>query len=119
VAETAAKCGKAARVALKGLRRAEPLERGARGIGKEPRRIYSARELIRRAEDAGPFHNFPESFNKSIFKSNRQVINEDVYEPYLLQRGLIQRTPRGRIVTRLACEHLGLQSPSPADEKLF
>jgi len=34
VAETAAKCGKAARVALKGLRRAEPLERGARGGGR-------------------------------------------------------------------------------------
>jgi Holliday junction DNA helicase RuvB len=43
---------------------------------------------------------------------------EDVYEPYLLQRGLIQRTPRGRIVTRLACEHLGLQSPA-SGEQLF
>lgn len=33
---------------------------------------------------------------------------EDVYEPYLIQEGLIQRTPRGRVVTRLAYEHLGL-----------
>lgn len=32
---------------------------------------------------------------------------EDVYEPYLLQEGFIQRTPRGRIATRLAFEHLG------------
>nr|WP_132242019.1 Holliday junction branch migration DNA helicase RuvB [Marinisporobacter balticus] len=33
---------------------------------------------------------------------------EDVYEPYLLQLGFIQRTPKGRIVTRLGYEHLGL-----------
>ena len=32
---------------------------------------------------------------------------EDVYEPYLLQLGLIQRTPRGRIVTKLGCAHVG------------
>ena len=33
---------------------------------------------------------------------------EDVIEPFLLQRGLIQRTPRGRMITRKACLHLGL-----------
>ncbi len=33
---------------------------------------------------------------------------EDVYEPYLLQLGFINRTPRGRVVTRLAYEHLGV-----------
>ena len=33
---------------------------------------------------------------------------EDVYEPYLIQNGLLQRTPRGRIATRLAYEHLGV-----------
>lgn len=37
---------------------------------------------------------------------------EDVYEPYLLQRGLIQRTPRGRVATRLAYEHLGADAPA-------
>ena len=36
---------------------------------------------------------------------------EDVYEPYLLQRGLIERTPRGRAATRRAFEHLGLDAP--------
>ncbi|NLC69121.1 MAG: Holliday junction branch migration DNA helicase RuvB [Clostridiaceae bacterium] len=34
---------------------------------------------------------------------------EDVYEPYLLQMGFISRTPRGRMATRLAYEHLGLK----------
>ena len=33
---------------------------------------------------------------------------EDVYEPYLLQRGLLQRTPRGRCATKAAYDHLGL-----------
>ena len=35
---------------------------------------------------------------------------EDVYEPYLLKNGLIQRTPRGRVVTELAYHHLGLET---------
>ena len=37
---------------------------------------------------------------------------EDVYEPYLLQLGFINRTPRGRCVTRLAYEHYGIQVPA-------
>jgi Holliday junction DNA helicase RuvB len=36
---------------------------------------------------------------------------EDVFEPYLLQQGLIKRTPRGRVVTDRAYEHLGLPIP--------
>ena len=36
---------------------------------------------------------------------------EDVVEPYLLQNGLLNRTPRGRVATRAAYEHLGLSFP--------
>jgi len=36
---------------------------------------------------------------------------EDVYEPYLLQQGFLGRTPRGRVATRLAYEHLGRPLP--------
>lgn len=44
---------------------------------------------------------------------------EDVYEPYLLQLGFIQRTPRGRIATRRAYEHLGLPYPErPGGDEL-
>mgnify|MGYP001792190360 CR=1 FL=1 len=32
---------------------------------------------------------------------------EDVYEPFLLQKGFIQRTPRGRVITPLGRQHLG------------
>lgn len=45
----------------------------------------------------------------------------DVYEPYLLQRGFLERTPRGRVATRLAYEYLGLpypKAPSPAQGRL-
>ncbi len=45
---------------------------------------------------------------------------EDVYEPYLLQLGFIQRTPRGRIVTKLGQNHLGFVTESkPASASLF
>lgn len=45
---------------------------------------------------------------------------EDVYEPYLLQIGMLQRTPRGRIVTDLAYKHLGITPPKrPKSESLF
>jgi Holliday junction DNA helicase RuvB len=37
---------------------------------------------------------------------------EDVYEPYLLQSGLIQRTPRGRVATHRAYDHLGVPLPN-------
>ncbi len=43
---------------------------------------------------------------------------EDVYEPYLLQQGLIKRTPRGRVLTERAYEHLGLPVPE-AHASLF
>jgi Holliday junction DNA helicase RuvB len=39
---------------------------------------------------------------------------EDVYEPYLLQQGLIKRTPRGRVITERGFAHLGLPVPERA-----
>jgi holliday junction DNA helicase RuvB len=39
---------------------------------------------------------------------------EDVYEPYMLQQGLIKRTPRGRVITERGYEHLGLPAPDGA-----
>ena len=38
---------------------------------------------------------------------------EDMYEPYLLQIGFLQRTPRGRVATKLAYEHLGVPFHPP------
>ena len=46
----------------------------------------------------------------ATLREDRDTI-EDVYEPYLLQEGLIERTARGRLATRRAYEHLGKKVP--------
>jgi Holliday junction DNA helicase RuvB len=50
----------------------------------------------------------------SVAVQEEQDTIEDVYEPYLLQRGFLQRTPRGRTATPHAFRHLGLEPPDPA-----
>ena len=50
-----------------------------------------------------------ETLASSLGEDPRTI--EDVYEPYLLQMGLINRTPRGRVVTAAAFRHLGYQLP--------
>ena len=48
---------------------------------------------------------------------------EDVHEPFLIQRGLLMRTPRGRVATPAAFAHLGLEPPAvagpPQPQSLF
>jgi Holliday junction DNA helicase RuvB len=44
---------------------------------------------------------------------------EEVYEPYLLQLGFLQRTPRGRIVTKLGREHVGAAAADDGPSSLF
>jgi Holliday junction DNA helicase RuvB len=44
---------------------------------------------------------------------------EDVYEPFLLQLGFLDRTPKGRQATRRAYEHLGLTAPANGPAGLF
>lgn len=46
----------------------------------------------------------------AALREDKETI-EDVYEPYLLQEGLLERTSRGRLATRLAYEHLGKSLP--------
>jgi Holliday junction DNA helicase RuvB len=48
----------------------------------------------------------------AVAVSEEQDTIEDVYEPYLLQQGLIMRTPRGRVATPAAYSHLGLEPPA-------
>ena len=44
---------------------------------------------------------------------------EDVYEPYLLQQGFLQRTPKGRTATKRTYEKLGLEVPEGVQAPLF
>ena len=51
--------------------------------------------------------------------SDQEDTIEYVYEPYLLQLGFIERTPRGRKATKLAYEHLGLEYPEDRKNTLL
>ena len=50
--------------------------------------------------------------------SEQRDVIEDVIEPYLMQEGLIQRTPRGRMLARQGWSYLGLEAPRAAVEQL-
>jgi Holliday junction DNA helicase RuvB len=88
-------------VVVEGLRR---LEIDGLGLEKVDREIL--RIIIER------YHGGPvgaETLAISIGESVDTL--EDYYEPYLIQSGLLQRTPRGRMVTALAYDHLKLEQP--------
>jgi Holliday junction DNA helicase RuvB len=53
----------------------------------------------------------------SISVSEPTETVEDVYEPYLIQQGMIMRTPQGRVATVAAWEHLGLVPPTNTPDK--
>ena len=61
-----------------------------------------------------------ETLAASIAEESDTVM--DVYEPYLLQLGFLERTPRGRLATRAAYHHLGIEPPAsvaPPQQSLF
>jgi Holliday junction DNA helicase RuvB len=87
------------------------LEIDERGLDRE------ARELLRSI--AEKFEGGPVGLSTlAASLGEEQETIEDVYEPYLLQLGFIQRTPRGRTITRLGRAHIGAAPPSP-EAKLF
>jgi Holliday junction DNA helicase RuvB len=55
----------------------------------------------------------------SAFLSEQRDVIEDVIEPYLLQQGLIQRTPRGRTISEKGYLYFGLKPTRAAQEGLF
>lgn len=66
------------------------------------------------------FNGGPVGLNTlSAAVSEEQDTIEDVHEPYLLLLGFLERTPRGRMVTKKAYEHLGLEGRSSDQMKLF
>ena len=78
----------------------EMLEVDEYGLDEIDRKLLTA--VIER------FHGGPVGVNAlaSSIAEDRGTI-EDLYEPYLIQIGFMQRTPRGRVATKLAYEHLG------------
>ncbi|MBI5742357.1 MAG: Holliday junction branch migration DNA helicase RuvB [Candidatus Niyogibacteria bacterium] len=51
--------------------------------------------------------------------SEEEATIEEVYEPYLLQLGFLERTPRGRVATPAAYKHLGYEAPDSGQSKLL
>jgi Holliday junction DNA helicase RuvB len=87
----------------------EMLEVDERGLNEMDRRILSA--VIDK------FSGGPVGIGSlAVAVSEESDTIEDVYEPFLIQEGLLQRTQRGRIVTEAGYRHLGAEPPS-ADGK--
>jgi Holliday junction DNA helicase RuvB len=53
--------------------------------------------------------------NNLSFPSEEDETIEEVIEPYLIQQGLLEKTPRGRIATKKAYEHLGFDWIDPRE----
>jgi Holliday junction DNA helicase RuvB len=93
------------------------LEIDERGLDRE------ARELLRTI--AAKFDGGPVGLSTlAVALGEEPETIEDVYEPYLLQLGFIQRTPRGRTITKLGREHVGVAGgettgDAPRDPRLF
>jgi holliday junction DNA helicase RuvB len=87
------------------------LEIDEQGLDRE------ARELLRSI--AGKFEGGPVGLSTlAASLGEEQETIEDVYEPYLLQLGFIQRTPRGRTITKLGRVHIGA-ADAGKEAKLF
>ena len=83
----------------------EMLEVDERGLNEMDRRILST--II------GKFSGGPVGIGSlAVAVSEESATIEDVYEPFLIQEGLLQRTQRGRIVTEAGSRHLGADRPA-------
>jgi Holliday junction DNA helicase RuvB len=90
----------------------ESLEIDARGLDKVDREIL--RTLVEKYA-GGPVGS--ETIAISIGEAVDTL--EDVYEPYLIQIGFLKRTPRGRVATNGAWEHLGVRRTGREDQPIL
>lgn len=102
----------------------EPL---SRGIVEQALALLEIDELGLTASDRKILTTLDEKFGGGPVGLNtlaaataeEQATVEEVYEPYLLQEGLIERTPKGRVLTVRAYEHLGKTAPRDHQKKLL
>ena len=84
------------------------------GLGLEP----TDRQLLKIIIEK--FNGGPVGLQALAAASHEEPENiVDVYEPFLLQLGFLDRTPRGRIATKLAYQHLGLKYDREEQDKLL
>lgn len=97
------------KIASKGL---EMLDIDEKGLDNLDRKLL---QMIIDRFDGGPV-----GINTiSALVSEEKDTIEDVYEPYLIQEGFIEKTPKGRVVTKYAYTHLGSKLPLDKQKKLF
>ena len=96
-----------AQVALEALER---LDVDALGLDEVDKKVLLT---IIEKYDGGPVGI--ETIAASISEESDTIM--DVYEPYLMQIGFLQRTPRGRMVTRHAYSHLGIEAPKGSPQQ--
>jgi Holliday junction DNA helicase RuvB len=104
--------GKGAITAAIAKTTAERLEVDSAGLDEMDRRLLT---VIIEHYDGGPVGI--DTIAAALSEPRDTV--EDVYEPFLLQQGFLGRTPRGRIATRKAYEHLGKKLPTPSQGDMF
>lgn len=90
----------------------EMLDVDARGFDAMDRKILKT--IIEKFE-GGPVG--VETLSTALSEEKETL--EDVYEPYLIQCGFLNRTPRGRVATKLAYSHLGLAAKKTVQKSLF
>ncbi len=90
----------------------ERLDIDSAGLDEMDRRLL---KVIVEHYDGGPVG--VETLSAALAEPRDTI--EDVYEPYLLQQGYIGRTPRGRVATPKAYEHLGIKITASAQGRLF
>jgi len=90
----------------------EMLEVDALGLDQVDRKLLAA--IIEK------FQGGPVGLNTLAAATSEEMATiEDIYEPFLMQLGFLERTPRGRIATKRAYAHLGMQSNPRNDDLLF
>jgi len=87
------------------------LEVDQRGLDAMDRRYLNC---IAKDFEGGPVG--VETISASLSEQRDAI--EDIIEPYLIQQALLQRTPRGRVLTRSGYEHLGLVTPKPTPARM-
>jgi Holliday junction DNA helicase RuvB len=83
-------------------------------IGLEPADRYILKTIIKK------FNGGPVGLQTLAAATNEETDTiEEVYEPYLLRLGFLARTPKGRLATKLAYDHLGIKYDPEEQNKLF
>ncbi len=80
-------------------------------LGLEPTDRHMLEALIRK------FKGGPAGIQSLAAVTGEEIQTiEDVYEPHLIQIGFLERTPRGRVATKAAYQHLGIEWPAEREE---